>query len=415
MENVASRFFLDNWQRKTVALLTALIIWIFVNHSILETKVIPSVPIRLINLPPDKTAIGLLPNGILSKRITLTLSGTKDVINELEPGDIVVVVDASTIDRDDWVLQVTKKNLISLNPSIDLLHHITDVKHTEYILKLSKMVTEKIPITILPPTGEPPAHYEFLDIWPQHLMQTVSGPEESIKALKNKGLEVSFDLNEITQKDLDDVKSSSSASSMDDEITYLIPASRKLVAIPFHNNALEEINDPEAEFLRIDFLRKEFHPVDQAIPIRLFYPIPSLNTINPETLNLTSSAVVQKEKGIFLFKHPFFIYGVSKLFVDIIRENIEITIIAANKEEGGSLDWSVELIDPRALEDAYAAFLMANGSLEKKYPSFSKAREEMLRKRFRDFLQKIVLYSSSEKKLRLDNRVEGHFIKVKVD
>lgn len=409
-----SGFFLNSWQRKVVALCTAVIVWIFVNHSILETKVIPSVPIRVINLPNNKTVLGLLPNGVLSKRITLTLSGTKDVISELEPGDIVVVVDASTIDRDDWVLQISKKNLVSLNPSIDLLHHITDVKHTEYILKLSPLITDKVPIIILPPTGEPPAGYEFLDIWPQRLMQTISGPEDAVKSLKTKGLELTFDLSQISKKDLDSVKPAH-ANVADDEISVLIPHSLKQVLIPFHNNASEEINDPEAEFLRVDFLRKESHSLDKNVPIRAFYPLASLDTINPETLSLTDSEHIKKEKDIFVFDYPLFLHNVSRLFVDIVRENLELTIIAAAKEERESLNWSLEVIDPHALEDAYVAFLFANSSQGKGQIPYSKSREEVLRKRFREYMQKLTPYVASEQKLRLDIHVEGQQIKVKVD
>lgn len=413
MENVISRFFLNNWQRKAVALCTAIIAWIFVNHSIIETKVIPSVPIRVINLPPNKTVLGLLPNGVLSKRITLTLSGTKDVISELEPGDIVVVVDASTIDRDDWVLQITKKNLVSLNPRIDLVHHITDVKHTEYILKLSQLITEKIPITVLPPIGEPPQGYEFLDIWPQRMVQSISGPEEAVKALKTKGLELVLDLSQITKKDLDAVKPIH-ANAADDEISFLIPAAWKQVSIPFHNNT-EEINDPEAEFLRITFLKKESHPLGKMVPVRVFYPVPSLDKVNPETLFLSANEDVKKENGVFLLKPPLFLHDVSRLFVDIIRESLEITLVGANHEERDSLDWSVDVINPYALEDAYVAFVLASSSQGKNPIPYSKSREEILRKRFREYLQKFTLYITPEKKLRLDNHVEGHSIKVKVD
>src|ERR1700733_13121884 len=117
MESLISYIFWNNWQRKLMALLTALVIWFFVSHSITETKTIRNVPIRISNLPAEKTILGLLPNGILSKRITLTLSGAKDVIDEIEPGDVEVNIDASAIDHNDWIVQITKKNLVSLNPA----------------------------------------------------------------------------------------------------------------------------------------------------------------------------------------------------------------------------------------------------------------------------------------------------------
>lgn len=413
MESIIAHLFINNWQRKVVALITAIIIWFFVNHSIIETKVIPSVPIKLINLSPDKTAVGLLPNGILSKRVTLTLSGTKDVIKDLEPGDIFVVVDASTIDRDDWVLQLTKKNLVSLNPSIDLLHHVTHISHTEYILKLSKLVIEKIPITILPPIGEAPPGYDYLDIWPQHLMQTLSGPEEAIKNLKAKGLEVIFDLNKITKKELDGIKSSR-INSQDDEISFFIPNGWKQVTIPFHNDIFEEINDPEAEFLRIDFLRKEYHRADSPLPIHIYFPQKNIQTINPETLYLAETEFVKKEKGIGYLTTPLYFYGVSRLFVDIVKDYMELNIIAAPKSDREELQWSIEVVDSRILEDMYAAFLIANSGGKTVQGSMMKSREEMLRKRFRDYMQKLTPYSSPDHKLDLDCEIENHSLQVKV-
>ncbi len=116
MEKVIKNLFLQNWQRKLVALLAALVVWILVNHSITDTKTLSNVPIRVVNLPPDKTILGMMPNGMLAKRITLTVSGSKEIVDELEPGDVEVVLDASQTDENEWVVQITRKNLVSLNP-----------------------------------------------------------------------------------------------------------------------------------------------------------------------------------------------------------------------------------------------------------------------------------------------------------
>ena len=180
MESVISQLLFQNWQRKGIALVTAVVVWIFVNQSITETKTIPNVPVKVINLPQDKTINGSLPNGYLSTRLTLTLSGSKDVIKELEQGDLEVLLDASTADSDDWVVQVTKKNLVSLNPSLDLRHHINSVSHAEFVIKLSDLITDTVPVWIESPTGRPPQGYEFLDIWPEKLSQTISGPKEAV-------------------------------------------------------------------------------------------------------------------------------------------------------------------------------------------------------------------------------------------
>lgn len=408
MESVVAGFFLHNWQRKLVALLTALIVWIFVNHSIYETKTISNVPIRIINLPADKTIPGLLPNGMLSRRITLTLTGSKDVIDEIEPSDLEVLLDASTADTDEWVVQVSKKNLVSLNPSIDLPRHITQVEHSIFVIKLSRLVTAKVALTIDTPTGEPPQGYEYLDIWPQHIYQTVSGPEEEIQQLKAKGLEITFDLSEISKSELDAVKS----TGYNDEISFSIPKKWKQVAVPFLHT-YEDLNDPEALTMRIDFLRKEFLPFAVDIPIRVFYSLEDLNKINPQTSSLAFNDIIQKKFGIAVFTKPVFAKEVSRLFIDVVRNSIEIVILAAPKDKRKVLAWSLQFINPHELEDTYVAMSLGNVSVNKGLNTpISIAHEEVLRKRFREYMQRLTLYLPNGKKLHLKSIVDGDLIRV---
>jgi len=63
MRQFLQELFLENIPRKLVAILTAIIIFFFVNQSLTVTKVVNNVSIRLINIPPQKTVEGLLPNG----------------------------------------------------------------------------------------------------------------------------------------------------------------------------------------------------------------------------------------------------------------------------------------------------------------------------------------------------------------
>ena len=155
MESIIHKLFFHQWQRKLVALLTAIIIWFFVNHSITSSKTLPSVPIRVINLPTDKTIQGLLPNGFLSKRTTLTLTGARNVIDQLETGDVEILLDVSNLPA-DGIVQVSKKNLVGLNPNINLPSNVTSISHPEFVIKMRPILTEQIPITIHPPLGDAP-------------------------------------------------------------------------------------------------------------------------------------------------------------------------------------------------------------------------------------------------------------------
>lgn len=411
MESLISKLFLHNWQQKLVALGSALVIWFFVSHSIIETKIIPGVPVRIVNLPRDKTILGLNPNGLLSKRITLTVTGTKNVIHDIEPGDLEALIDASIIDHDDWIIQINKKNLVSLNPSIDLKNNVMQVSHTEHVIRLRPLVTEKVPIMILAPKGEPPEGYEFLDIWPKQLMQTISGAEEEIQNLKLNGLEITFDLNAITKEDLDQAKSGY-GSMQDDEVSFMVPSSWKKITIPFHNNALEEFNDPEAQFLRIDFLRKELLPIKNLIPIRIFYPLKWSETINPSTYTLEIKEPLLEKNHLTIFSTPLYAKGVSRLFLDIVREHMELTIVAAPKSEREQLQWTFDIVDTHELEDIYTAFLISHQSHLKKQEPISKNREKLFRNRFRDYLERIQLCNAQGDKLRLESTLQNGKIQI---
>lgn len=406
METIIQYLFLHQWQRKLIALLIAAIIWIAVNHSITATKTIPFVPIRVVNLSTDKTIQGLLPNGFLTKRATLTLTGTKDVIEQLEPGDLEVLLDVSNLPN-EGIVQITRKNLVSLNPDINLLNHITQVTHPEFVIKMSAMLTEKISVIIQPPIGEAPEGYEFLDIWPMALTHTVSGPQEQILNLKNKGLELTFNLSDITKEQLDALKSAS--ESYDDEISFFVPNQWKKVTIPFMNNMQETINDPEAKNLQIAFLREEPHPIQGDVPVRVFYPLKYSSTLNPKTYPLETNAFVDFKNDLSVLTIPLFAHNVSKLFLNVVKDNLELDIVAAPKTEREKLEWSIGFIDYPHLEDTYVAFLISNtknttvGTQAK-----VQEREKFFRQRFRNFLQKLTLHMANQHALELDSTLQDN-------
>jgi YbbR domain-containing protein len=105
MREWLAEVFLSNWQKKLVALFTATFIYLLINNAITTTRTIANVPVRILDLPQDKTVEGLLPSGILSERVTLTLTGSKNIIDELEPGDLEVFLDASS-KTGQWVANI---------------------------------------------------------------------------------------------------------------------------------------------------------------------------------------------------------------------------------------------------------------------------------------------------------------------
>lgn len=408
MESLISRLFLHQWQRKLFALLSAIVIWFFVSQSITSSKTIPSVPIRVVNLPNDMTIPGLLPNGFLTKRTTLNLVGTKDIIDHLEPGDIAVILDVSRLPK-DGIVQVTKKDLISLNPNINLQTHVTSVSNTEFVIRLSPASTEKIPITILPPKGEAPNGYEFLDIWPQKLFQTVTGPQDVVQNLKQQGLEIEFNLSDITLEQLDSIYAKDPSH---DEINFVIPDAWKKV--PGLSSKAEAINDPEAKNLQINFLKPELIPLKEDLPIHLFFPLEFSATINPKTIQVIPSPFNIYKNDILVLTVPLFASKVSKQFLSFVKDHIEINIVCASSTKREYLDWEISLVDVKNLEEAYVAHFMTHLKESGLSHHKMKAKEAYFRDRFRLYSKRLVFLISTAIQLEIVAKITNNALHVEI-
>jgi hypothetical protein len=412
MKNFLEQLFIVNWPRKLISIIAAVIIWILVNNSITITRTLPNIPVKIIGLPADKTVEGLLPSGIMSNRVALTLTGSKNVLKDLTTSDLEVVIDARD-EGDQWIAYIDKKSLVSLNPDIDLARNISEVTGNDFIVTLTHLVTEKIPIDVIKPIGDPPPGYQFLDVWPQRLFQTVSGPEEQVKDLKNKGIELTLDLSEISATQLNLIESTK-GSHKQDEISFIVPESWKRVAIPFQNEAFQPINDPDAEHLRIDFLRKEFLPLDEPLPVNIFYPLKNASTINPEKYSLAIGTPIKENNGIFFLTTTLYVRDVSHLFLDVVKDNLEIVIVADPPEnEAESLPWSVQFVNPKALENTYVELASAELNDKRMQELEPQLRENYLRNRFRNYMRQLELFIAPDKILQLDIKVKDDTLVVK--
>jgi YbbR domain-containing protein len=397
--------FLQNWERKVISLFLAIVIWLVVNHSLTTTKILENVPVRLINIPTGMTVEGLQPNGMLSKKISLTLQGNKTELAEIAPNDIEIVLDA--MDKsDEWLATITRKNLLSLNPDVSLSKAIKRVVIQRLPINFTRLVTEKIPVVVTQPIGETPRDYQFLDIWPYRLTMTVSGPEAVIKQLKAKGMNLTFNLNDISRADLE------SQDYKTDEVSFFVPDAWKEISIPSLSDRPFTIDDPQAGDLRIDFVRSDLHPIAKAIPINLFFPPEHSLTLNPETYSLALGGIVQRFHGIHLLRKSLYAKGVSQLFVELVQDMLEISILLSPKNEKKQLDWSVQFLNPRVLEDKYVSILMSDDTTTDNDPSYTKRREEYLRGRFRHYMNHFQLYKSDREKFDLKVQLQDHKITV---
>lgn len=409
MKSLIFRLFVQNWPRKLISLALAIGVWYLVSQSMASTKTIPNIPIRIINIPEGKTVEGLQSNGILQKRITLTLNGNKNLLEELASNDIEVVIDASNR-RGEWIATISKKNLVSLSPDLNIYRGINKVSHKNFILKMTNLVSEKIPVVITQPIGQAPKGYQFLDIWPYHLFMTVSGPENVVKEVKNRGIKLTFNLNDISEAQLDDLQANTSSQS--DVVSFYIPNYWKHISIPEISTSPIPIDDNNASQLRIDFVRSELIPINHPIPVNLFFPYQETSQLNAQKIQVVNGNFIESKNGQKLLNRRLFAKGVSELFLDVVSDMIELIIIVNPKPEGNHLDWSLQFVNPKVLEDRYVSILLTDTSDKAISDLQPHVREDYLRNRFRSYMSRMRLYNSDFEKMKLSIQLNTNKIQI---
>ncbi len=408
MKSLVKKLFLDNWQRKLISLILAVITWMVVNHSMTSVKTVANIPVKVINIPPGKTLEGMQANNVLENRIALTLTGNKRVLDELSSSDLEVIIDAAG-KGEEWIATITKKNLVSFNPDIDLNKGIKKVSHHDFIIKLSKLTTERIPILVTKPIGEPPKGYQFLDIWPYELYITVTGPESIVKQLKSKGLKLTFNLNDISKTELLAINTAQ-ASKDSEVVSFAIPNSWKKINLPYISRAPIEIDDPAAKKLRIDFARTALIPLGGPIQINVYFPEKYSTTYNPDTYSIDTNNFIHEKNGIKLISSPLYAYGVSKQFLEVVKDMIEVVIVATPKQERTNILWNIQFLTPTELENKYVSKVISSSTDEEGSALQPHLREEYLRNRFRNYMNRFRLYTDDQKKLNLHIELKNNKI-----
>ena len=145
MKSILQQLFLSNWQIKIASLILAVIIWLIVNQSLVTSRTLSNIPVRIINIPAGKTIVDLQSNGTLTKRISLTVVCNKTLIDELTSNDLEVVIDLDNQKTtSEWYTTVTRRNLVSLNPEINLVKGVSRVSPANVHIRLTKLISEKI-------------------------------------------------------------------------------------------------------------------------------------------------------------------------------------------------------------------------------------------------------------------------------
>lgn len=412
MIDFLKRTFTENWPRKIIAFVLALIIWFVVDNTLTQVKTFTGVNVRIINIPKGKTIEGMDNDGVMNKKISLTLTGNKTVLERLSQSDLQVVIDASQRTKNEWVATISKENLVSLNPEINLQKGISKVGMKNYIVKMSALATAKIPVFVTQPIGEPPKGYQLLDVWPYQLYISVSGPEDSIEKLKARGVKLTFNLNDISKAQLDNLQSNSSGKTKE-VVTFFIPVDWKKVYLPSLSDKPFLIDDPDSKLLRIDFIRSELLSVTDAITLSVFSPANSngAENINLSQLKFSGPQVIKKKNGLPALAELFFAKGVNDIFIQVVKDMMEIVVIYPPKS-GGMMEWSVQFINPKELEDRYVSIILSDVSDEEIRQMQPELRQKYLRNRFRNYMNRFALFSSDDKLLNLVFELKGNQINV---
>jgi len=401
-KNWLKRIFADNWFRKLISLTLALIIWFVLDQSLTMTKTIPSVAVRVINVPEGQTISGLQSNGLLNKKTTLTLTGRKSILEEINSSDFEAVVDAGS-KSGEWIATISKNNLVSLNPELNVAVHINKIVEKNFVIKLVPLAKEKIPVYVTKPIGEPPKGYQFLDVWPYHLSLPVSGPEEVIKQLKSRGLKLTFNLSDISASQLEKLHDSPNHRNV---ISFPVPSEWKSLVIPDLSDKPQKIDDAESKYLRIDFMRVEMLPVKFAVPVSLYIP-PDNVSAQTASLALGNSDVVETKKGIKVITQQLYAKGVSETFLNVVKDMMEICVILNSADKKGGFQWSVQFVNSKLLEDRYVNMMITDIFDEEIRDMQPRFREEYLRNRFRNYMNRMQLCTKDDKSLDLSFDVKG--------
>ncbi len=107
-------------------------------------------------------------------------------------------------------------------------------------------------------------------------------------------------------------------------------------------------------------MRQEWLPIGEDLPIRVFYPLKYSSELNPRTYALAENNFIKMKNDITVLSLPLFAWNISHLFLDVVKDSIEINIIAAPESEREHLEWSIDFLDYPYIEDNYVALLLSD-------------------------------------------------------
>ncbi|MEG0037105.1 MAG: hypothetical protein RR733_03070, partial [Victivallaceae bacterium] len=97
------------------------------------------------------------------------------------------------------------------------------------------------------------------------------------------------------------------------------------------------------------------------------------------------------------------------LFLDVVKNNLAIAIVMSPSEELSQLEWAVEFMDEKALENA---FVEAVAEQESRVASERPIDEQLIRHRFREYLRRLTVFNENGTPLNLRAIIRGHKVSI---
>lgn len=396
----------QQWQRILFSIGAAIFLWWYIHETLITTRVYTDVPIYIQGVPPGKTLPRLQKDGKLMGNFSLTLKGRKKSLDIIKSDQIEIIVNASG-KGDIWKEEINVDSLRCLNPEVQVQRDITEVIHPPLQIRLTNKVSREVPLTVLPPIGNLPKGYRWIDIWPDKLSQSLEGPEESVQALMGHKLFLTFDLSRLTKQQLE---RSSEDLPPGSEIFFKVPESWKSIYLPAPFNEKRALTDPEAEQLMLVILKPALLSLENPIPVRISpLPIPlETSPVNNQVLSIAEDGKnILKRAGVPYWVTSVFVDGVSRSFLDVILPHLELVVYVGTK---GNISALFEIANtPRAIEKYIQRMKQTHFE-----PSIDEeGLDQRLTKQFWYYFSQMSFYGQNRQRLIWDLTVDGELLHIK--
>ncbi|ETR79982.1 hypothetical protein X556_0697, partial [Chlamydia pneumoniae B21] len=147
-------------------------------------------------------------------------------------------------------------------------------------------------------------------------------------------------------------------------------------------------------------------PLNLNLPVFLFFPVTFIQTMNPLEYSLDPVPPIILNHGIHQINIPLYVKDVSRQFLDVVKNNMALTIVMPSPQDPSSINWAIEFLDEKTLENTFLQTIIAqeHGILH----DIALIDEAGIRHRFREYLRKLALFTADGEPLNLIAEIKNN-------